>query len=153
VVGLGCDSGAYIFYGLAATAVWLLQMLSAALSHCWSVRQELHGTSPPTWLSLGAFAVYTRLAGNTLAVFNAVWVVTFSIFQLTSLYGNCWCASPALQHGSKNWAVLFATPAQIFTASSEAWITGMFIAIICACYCGVFLPLAKRDDHFRMDEK
>jgi hypothetical protein len=151
VVGLACDSGAYLFYGVAATVIWSLLVLSAWLSHIWSVRREKSGLKPATWFSIGSFAVLTRLAGNGLAVFNALWVIAFSTLQFTNLYNNCWCASSALQWRVGGWVPLFATSAQLFAVASQYWIAGTFMGVVCAGFCAVFFMLAKGDDLFQMD--
>jgi hypothetical protein len=144
VVGLGCDSGAYLFYGVTATVSWSLLVLSAWLSHIWSVRREHSVVKPVTRFSIGSFAGLTRLVGNGLAVFKALWVIAFSTLQFTNLYNNCWCASLALQWGIGGWVPLFATPAQYFAVASQYWIVGTFMGVVCSGFCAVFFMLAKR---------
>jgi hypothetical protein len=128
-------------------------MISAELSRRWAVRKELHPdeTAAPTWLSLGAFAVYTRLLGNLLAITNTLWVLTFSFLQFTNVYNNCWCASAEFQNGPNGFVVVLATQVQIYAKASTPWIAGTFMGIACTIFCGLFYTLAKGDDLFRID--
>lgn len=155
MVGLGCCSGPYLFYGAAATLVWSLQVLSASLSHGWSKRRESKGVKSPTRLTLGTLAVYTRLIGNALAVLNAVWVITFSTLQFTNLYNNCWCAASALQRGTGpgSWIAILATPAEFFAAAKGSWIVGTFLAIFCSAFCMFFFMLAKGSTEHPLQKK
>ena len=150
VVGLGCDSGAYLLYAVIATVVWSLLVLSASLSQFWSVRNENSRAQSGILVWIGALAVLTRLAGNTLAVINALFVLSFSFLQLTNVYNNCWCNSSALQWGPNHWVLLWATPADYFALSSPYWIGGTFMSIACAAFCTAFFMLAKGDDLFNM---
>jgi hypothetical protein len=131
--------------------VWFLQSLSAYLSHRFSVQKELHGVGPATWRSLGAFAVYTRLAGNLLAIANTLWIVTLSFLQFTNVYNNCWCASAEFQNGPYSFVVVIATQAMIYAKASTPWITGTFIAIASSIFCVLFFTLSMGNDLFRMD--
>jgi hypothetical protein len=131
--------------------VWSFLVLSARLSHLWRVQQEQLGVKPATLFSIGALAVLTRLIGNTLAILNALWVITFSILQFTNVYNNCWCASSALQWGANHYILLFPQPSQIYAIASPFWIAGTFIGIASAAICVIFFMLAKGDDLFRMD--
>jgi hypothetical protein len=126
--------------------VWFLQVLSAALSHKWAKRRELRpqDTRPSTCFSIGAFAVYTRLAGNALAFLNAGFLATFSILQFTNLYDNCWCSASAFQQGINSYVLIYAIPGQIFAASKTWYIVGTFMAIACVAIClGLFITAER----------
>lgn len=136
---------------MAATIVWALQVLSASLSHHWSEHRETHPERRQTagWLSLGAFAVYFRLAANTLAILNAIWVITFSTLQFTNLYNNCACNSSF----TKDWVVIssIAIPGRIYEVASVYWIAGTATAIASAFLSTVFLYMARGEELFMMD--
>jgi hypothetical protein len=148
VVGLGCDSGAYLLYALLGTIAWSLLVLSASLSQLWSARIENSRAQSSVLVWIAALAVLTRLAGNTLAVINALFVLAFSVLQLTNVYDNCWCSSSALQWGPDHWVLLWATSSDYFAQSSSYWIGGTFMSISCAVFCTAFFMLAKGDDLF-----
>lgn len=101
------------------------------------------------WLSLGAIAVYVRLAANTLAILNAIWVITFSTLQLTNLYNNCACNSSF----TKGWVVisLIAIPGSMYEEARVYWIAGTATAIVSASLFAVFLYIARGEDLYRMD--
>jgi hypothetical protein len=145
-VGLGCDSGAYLFYGTAATVTWSLLTTSAWLSHLWAQKKESSGPQRLAVFSIASLAVITRLAGNALGVCNAFWVIVFSVLQFTNLYNNCWCAASAMQWGSGSWVILFASPADIFAFSETYWATGTFLGLFVAFLCtfGLMVALAKK---------
>lgn len=145
-VGLGCDSGAYLFYGTAATLTWSLLVTSAWLSHFWAKQKESLGPRRPAAFSAASLAVITRVAGNALGICNAFWVLVFSVLQFTNLYNNCWCASSAMQWGPKSWVLLFASPADIFAFSQTYWAAGTFLGLVIAFFCTVSLMvvLAKK---------
>lgn len=133
--------------------VWLLQVLSANLSHAWAIRRESRpqDTRSPTWGSLGAWAVYTRLIANALAILNAGWLVTLSVLTFTNLYNNCWCASAAFECGTKTWIPTLMTPGMISAVSHGYWVSGTFLAISCTAITLFFFMIAKGDDLFRGD--
>jgi len=149
-VGLGCDSGAYLLYGAAATAVWFLLTLSAWLSHLWEIRAE-NGKSTTVCSVIAGAAVITRLLGNTLAVVNGLWVLTFSFLQLTNVYDNCWCNASAFEWGTGAFVTLFSTPTDLFILANRYWSAGTFMGLFCAIISAVFFSLAKGDDLFRTD--
>jgi hypothetical protein len=150
VVGLGCDSGAYLLYAVLGTVTWSLLVASASLSQFWSARSENSRTQSSVLGWIAALAVVTRLAGNAVAVINALFVLTFSVLQLTNVYENCWCRSSALQWGPDHWVLLWATHADYFAHSGSYWIGGTFMSISCAVFCTAFFMLAKGDDLFDM---
>lgn len=101
------------------------------------------------WLSLGATAIYLRLAANTLAIVNAIWVVTFYTLQLTNLYNNCACNSSF----TKGWVVIssIAIPGRMYEVASVYWIAGTATAIASGGLSAVFLYMARGEDLFRVD--
>ena len=133
--------------------VWLLQVISSNLSHSWAMKRELRpqDTRSPTWGSTGAWAVYTRLIANVLAILNAIWLVTLSTLTFTNLYNNCWCASAAFQWGSNTWIPILMTPAMVSAYSHGSWVAGTFLAITCIAATLSFFMIAKGDDLFRGD--
>jgi hypothetical protein len=123
---------------LTSTVSWLTLVLSAYLSHRWSLLQEnaqRHTTtsSPPPHTLLASLAVTTRLLGKILAAANAAFVVVTSAIIFTGLYDNCWCGASIPSLGKeKGWVILFASAAQIITVTKSAWVGGVLMAIVCA---------------------
>jgi hypothetical protein len=136
---------------MAGMVVWFFQSLSAYLSHRWSVQRERWQVQGSSWYSLGAWAVYTRLIGNTIAIANTLWIVIFSFLQFTNLYNNCWCASSQFQKGLDGFVLVLATPAQIYSKASAPWIGGTFMAITCDIICVLFFTLGKGDNLYQGD--
>jgi hypothetical protein len=152
-VGLGCNSSAYLLYGLIATLVWLLQVLSASLSHTWAKRYEAKRNTTPNWGSVRAWAVYTRTIANALAVLNALWLVTFTMLSFTNLYNNCWCASSAFQWGRNTWVPTLMTPDMIWAFSHTYWVSGTLVSIACTAITLSFFTIAKEGYLFRNDSR
>lgn len=93
VVGLGCQSGSYLIYGLVSTIAWLILCQAAYLSRLHSLRLESSHIKSQARLRpsslLAASAVIMRLVGKSLAAANAVFIIATSIIQFTGLYDNC----------------------------------------------------------------
>ncbi|KAL2048664.1 hypothetical protein N7G274_000576 [Stereocaulon virgatum] len=156
VVGLGCQSGSYLIYGSTSTVSWLTLVLSAYLSHRWSLLQETaHHRSttshPPPHTLLASLAVTTRLLGKLLAAANAAFVVATSAIIFTGLYDNCWCAASIPSLGKeKGWVILFASGAQIITVTKSAWVGGVLMAIVCAVVVSAWVFVARGDEVFEV---
>ena len=137
VVGLGCQSGSYLLYGLAATQIWLILLLAAYLSHRHSLLME---RSPPYNRAqryrsnlLAAVVICTRLVGKALAIANALFLVATSVLQFTGLYDTCWCNACIPSLGRlKGWVILFATDSEISAASSTSWWSGTALSAVSA---------------------
>jgi hypothetical protein len=84
VVGFGCNSGAYLIYGIIATATWILPILSVDLFPCttstWSHPHHNTLHFPPNWPSCPAFA------GKSFACLNACIILVTSVLQFANLY-------------------------------------------------------------------
>lgn len=144
MVGLGCQSGSYLVYGVVSTLAWLMLVLSASVSNRWSFQLERRTNSPR--YVLGSLAVITRLIGKSLAAANAIFLVATSAIQFTGLYDNCWCDACILSIVEKvGWVILFASDAQIAAASKGAWIGGVSLSIISAAMT-TFCFLTSRGD-------
>ena len=152
-VGLGCQSGSYLIYGLAATVAWLTLTFSACLSHLYSLRLENsdHRRRPSTLLA--ALAVLTRLLGKLLASANAIFLVATSIIQFTGLFDNCWCDAciPSLGKAA-GWIVLFASDEQLFAACKSSWLGGVFMGIFAAGIISLWIFIVRGDEVFTGEE-
>ncbi|KAE9366619.1 hypothetical protein N431DRAFT_495066 [Stipitochalara longipes BDJ] len=151
-VGLGCDSGVYLIYGVVATAAWLLLVLSAYLSH-------LHYTSLESPSSYNApfvapVAILTRLAGKSLACLNTCFILVTSVLQFTNLYNNCWCSAAVAGLGrDKGWVILFATDAQIAAAAKTPWIVGICLGIGVGLGTLIWILWGRGDDIFKKNKQ
>ena len=147
MVGLGCNSGSYLLFGVVATLAWLILVFSSYLSHRWSLLQEKGEQSGNS--ILGPMAVITRVIGKTLAVINAFWILLACIFQFTGTYDTCWCNSCALDLIRRpGWVALFASPAQIADQSSSAWIGGACLSIVVTFVVTAWIFLSRGDEIF-----
>jgi hypothetical protein len=127
-VSLGCTSSVYLLYGLVATTVWFLQVLSAHLSHTWAKRCEsgLRHTRSLIWISLGALAVYTRLIANTLAILNSLFLVTISTMTITNIAETSWCFSAPSLLASLTWVPTQAIAGLLPALSWGYWVLKIF---------------------------
>lgn len=152
VVGLGCQSGSYLIYGLIATVVWLTLFFSAFLSHRWS-RQMETWTIKPHWI-LGPSAVMLRLVGNALAAANAIFLVVTCVAQFTGLYDTCWCDACIPSLGRKaGWVILFANDAQIVAASNSAWKGGVALSVVSAAIVTSYFLTSRGDEIFKRNRQ
>ena len=148
VVGLGCQSGAYLLYGIVSTAVWFLLTLSAYLSHRWSLLQE--NCQIPRHSLLGPLAVIIRLVGVSLAAINASFVVVISVLQFTNIMDNCWCAACILSVKQRvGWVILFASDLQIAAASKPGWLGGLFMSIVSVVLVTICIFMLRGDEIFK----
>ncbi|KAF7364269.1 hypothetical protein MSAN_01086700 [Mycena sanguinolenta] len=122
-VGLGCRSGSYLIYGVAATISWLLLVLSQFLSH--EVMQQLERNplqrSPhKTWM-----AVVTRVVGKAIAIANAGWLIALSFIAETGIFKTCLCQSNSFQYHAGAWIVLFKGGGRL-----GLWLGGFTFSIV-----------------------
>ena len=136
VVGLGCQSGSYLIYGIVSTLAWALLTFSAFVSHRHAlIRQNMNLTArrkaQRLCCFLGPVAVSMRLSGKALAAANTVFLVAISIIQFTGLFDSCWCDAciPSLGE-AKGWVILWADDTQIGAASSSAWGGGTLMSFV-----------------------
>ena len=149
-MGLGCESGSYLFYGTGATLSCLLLIFSSYLSHIWSAHTKDHSfrpSSPYLPRLLGPLAVITRAAGKSVALLNACWVLIASTLQFTKLFFNCWCESAVLGLGrSFGWVVIFATDVQIADSARVAWGTGIALSLTTVGVLTLFVIFGTGND-------
>ena len=148
MVGLGCQSGSYLIYGVVSTIVWLTLVLSALLSNRWSLQMESPKHKPQN--ILGPLAVLMRLASKFLAAANALFLVATSAIQFTGLYDTCWCDAciPSLGRQA-GWVILFASDAQIAAASKGAWIGGVSMSVLSAASLTFWFLTSRGDEIFK----
>ncbi|KAJ7736485.1 hypothetical protein B0H16DRAFT_1206045, partial [Mycena metata] len=104
-IGIGCRSGSYLIYGIAATLSWILLVFSHLLSHSAMRRVERNPNHIPGFLSF--FAVATRLFGKTLAICNAMWLIASSVMEDIGYFQTCWCQTDAYQYHQSGWTPVF----------------------------------------------
>ncbi|KDQ57919.1 hypothetical protein JAAARDRAFT_251628 [Jaapia argillacea MUCL 33604] len=120
--GLGCRSGAYLFYGALSTFVWFLMVTSSALAHYAYPRSHR-----------------LRRLGKVLAAFNAIWIVLACLFQFSNFFDRCYCNSSVLGRGSRAYDVITDTEADL-AGMRSAWIAGVLMALGCGT---VFIGFVK----------
>lgn len=130
VQGLGCMSGSYDLYGLAATIVWILLLSSAWMSQYYASYLSSRHDTPQTSLgrTLRILIPPTRHSGKILATINFIWLLALSFLEFTNVFDNCWCASCALGLRDKVWVILWASKDDMVAAArpgldwcSDAW--------------------------------
>ncbi|KDQ58268.1 hypothetical protein JAAARDRAFT_155966 [Jaapia argillacea MUCL 33604] len=130
-VGLGCQSGAYLLYGLLSTVVFVLMFISSVLAHCAYPQSHRTYTAPPnTTVShlAASLSIGLRRLGKVIAAFNTVWVVLMCLFQLGGFFNRCYCNSCMLSLGHKAYSVLQFTVSDL-AGMETAWIGGSILAV------------------------
>ena len=83
---------------------------------------ETYPRNPPFLHSLcNAVAVMTRILGKIIAVINALWVISFSIFEYVGLYENCWCLADTVSAHDKGWVMIFKKGPDLAPYVSASW--------------------------------
>ncbi|KAK7046249.1 hypothetical protein R3P38DRAFT_3420853 [Favolaschia claudopus] len=137
MVGIGCRSGSYLVYGIAATLSWLLLVASNVCSHAIMQRVEKYPTRQPGLL--GALAVLTRTLGNTILVFNAGWLIASTILEEIGFFQTCWCQTNSFQFGRRGWTAVFKTPSDMRSAAGGVWMGGfIWSAVISVITSAIF---------------
>ncbi|KAJ7608382.1 hypothetical protein FB45DRAFT_877247 [Roridomyces roridus] len=131
VIGIGCDSGSYLIYGVAATVSWVVLVFSSLLSHAYMQRIELDPHKQASSL-LAGLAVLSRLLGKAIGIANAIWLVAFNVMQQIGTYDNCWCRTNAFSLHANGWALLFKSSAELRAITGDLWI-GSFIWSVSIC--------------------
>ncbi|RPD54031.1 hypothetical protein L227DRAFT_596119 [Lentinus tigrinus ALCF2SS1-6] len=119
-VGLGCESGAFLVYGVISTVVWMLMLSSSILAHHAHPRPhraDLRDVDGATHVA-STLAVILRRMGKILASLNTAWIIAANIAQFSNFFNRCWCNSCALSLGSR--------------AFNSGWIGGIVLATGCA---------------------
>jgi hypothetical protein len=109
-VGLGCRSGAYLFYGILSTLVWFMMLTSSMLNHYCSIRgsdydgfQLPYRRSSIDSISVAATASnFLRRMAVLIASANSAWIMITCIFQFANFFDTCYCNSSVLGLGSRH---------------------------------------------------
>ncbi|KAJ6559729.1 hypothetical protein B0H19DRAFT_1145688 [Mycena capillaripes] len=135
-VGIGCRSGSYLIYGVAATLSWVILVLSHLLSH--SAMQRLERNPKHKTGILGGMAVGTRLLGKTLAICNAMWLVASSVMEDIGFFQTCWCQTDAFQYHRSGWTPVFKGQQDLRAVAQGIWIGGFIWSVVVCLITGAF---------------
>ncbi|KAF8172551.1 hypothetical protein K438DRAFT_1981400 [Mycena galopus ATCC 62051] len=136
-VGWGCRSGSYLIYGIAATVSWLLLVFSSFVSH--SVMQTCEATGKPPAGKLSALAILSSVAGKTIAVANAGWLIASSVMEDIGTFQTCWCQTCAFHYHTSGWTPVFKGASDLRAAASDIWIGGfMWSIVVCSIVIVIF---------------
>ncbi|KAJ7264121.1 hypothetical protein B0H12DRAFT_274609 [Mycena haematopus] len=132
-VGLGCRSGSYLIYGVAATVSWFLLVCSQFCSHELMKRLERdpHRQTVGDRI-LAGLAVVTRVVGKAIAIANAGWLITLSVLEEIGAFQTCLCQTDAFQHHASKWISLFPREADM-----GLWIGGFTWSIVVCIFTAV----------------
>ncbi|KAF7349890.1 hypothetical protein MVEN_01289600 [Mycena venus] len=136
-VGLGCRSGSYVLYGIAATVSCALLVLASLFSHAVMQRVEKN-TRRRSAGFLGALAVIARVTGQVIAIVNAGWLIASTVMEDIGAFENCWCQSNALQYGANGWTPVFAATSDLRAAAGGIWIGGFIFSMVVCLLVGLF---------------
>ncbi|KAF9062644.1 hypothetical protein BDP27DRAFT_1427702 [Rhodocollybia butyracea] len=136
-IGLGCRSGSYLIYGVAATLSWLILVFSNIVSH--EIMQRLEAQDKRSTRSLSGLAVITRLTGKSIAVANAAWLIASSVMEDIGTFQTCWCQTDAFQFHENGWTPVFKDASDLRNAAGGIWIGGFIWSIgVCIAVSAVF---------------
>ncbi|KAF9060625.1 hypothetical protein BDP27DRAFT_1339341 [Rhodocollybia butyracea] len=136
-VGLGCRSGGYLIYGIAATVSWLMLVFSNLISH--EVMQRLEVRDQRGTRGLSALAVITRITGKTLAIFNAAWLIASGVMEDIGAFQTCWCDTDAFQYHGNGWISVFKDASDLRNVAGGTWIGGFVWSMgVCLAVSAVF---------------
>jgi hypothetical protein len=93
-------------------------------------------SAPPSgwgfWWLQGA-AVMLRYVGKTIAILNASWLISTSVFELIGMYENCWCNSNYFALHERGWVLLFKSAPDMKELAEWPWGAGLGTSfLICA---------------------
>ncbi|KAJ7147042.1 hypothetical protein C8R43DRAFT_1011612 [Mycena crocata] len=124
-VGLGCRSFSYLLYGVVATVVWAMLVISSVAAHYATTYYRQPDLSHR--LAAGT-AVLLRRAGKFLATCNAAWILATFLLQFGNFYDRCYCNSDVLGLGKRAHNVMLLEGSDI-SAMKAAWVGGIVLAI------------------------
>ncbi|KAJ6507064.1 hypothetical protein C8R45DRAFT_816758 [Mycena sanguinolenta] len=137
-VGLGCRSGSYLIYGLAATLSWLLLVFSQFASHALMHRLEGDPSRRSAGLSiLGMVAVTTQVVGKVIAITNAGWLIASTVLEEIGAFETCWCQTSALRYHTTGWTAVFKGAADLRAEAARIWIGGFTWSIVVCVVTGL----------------
>jgi hypothetical protein len=147
VIGLGCESGGYLIYGLAATLVWSLLVLSAYLSHHYAEQLSSSSLQKNIRFStlLSILIPTTRILGKTLAWINAGWLLSISLLQFANRYNNCRCQSCMAKSG---WVMLWASNSEVAQVAWGSWVGAVILGVVTAIGAALFFLNARGEEIF-----
>lgn len=129
-LGLGCRTASNILYGILATLIWAMLVLSSILAYH-STRistSEILSRSARICRSL---SILLRRIGKFIATVNAIWIVLSSIFQFSNVFDRCWCNSSVIGLHRKAYTIIDYSHFDL-TGTKAAWISGMALAAVTA---------------------
>jgi hypothetical protein len=135
-IGLGCRSGGILIYWMISYIIWMLMVVSAWISDHWSVcaapQRKKNSQLPSNLYFLGVVAVVLRLIGKGMAIVNSIWIVMNCLFEFTSFYSRCFCAT---NRGTAPWLWLDDAAIRGMDDVQELWFgLALLTGVVCISY-------------------
>ncbi|KAK1217199.1 hypothetical protein PQX77_020152 [Marasmius sp. AFHP31] len=147
--GLGCRSGAYLVYALAATLVMIMLILSSVFAHYASVCSPQDPLRPhlrPLKGRLLAWSsIFLRRLGKIVGFLNAIWLIMVCVFQMTGFFKRCYCDSSVLSRGADKAFMVINLLEPDMEAMMAGWIGGMVLGVGTAVMFIVFMNLMVQE--------
>ncbi|KAG0702070.1 hypothetical protein DFH29DRAFT_1069351 [Suillus ampliporus] len=121
---IGCRSLGYLVYGGISTLILAMLLMSSILAHYSASHFKRTSLS---FRIASTSSHWLRRVGKLLAIINSILVVLASVFQYSSVYDTCFCASNVIGRGKAAYAVIIATTAQVAQLKA-AWIAAFVLA-------------------------
>jgi hypothetical protein len=154
--GLGCRSGGYVVYFIAAFVSALLLAFSSLLTKHWywhyldtkaeskDTGHPIHHTPNQVYDLIKFSAVYTRILGKLIAYASSIWIILHCVFQSIGYYNRCWCNCDAPSMGTNGfWVFLDAQQLQSVVAPYWRGYTAESI-IVMAVTTGILYLLSMK---------
>ncbi|KAJ7136662.1 hypothetical protein C8R44DRAFT_868788 [Mycena epipterygia] len=107
--GLGCRSGSYLIYGIAATLSWAMLVFSHLVSH----------------------AFMQRLENNPIDHAGALWAHSpaWRVLEDIGTFQTCWCETVAFQFHRHGWTPVFKMAKDLSGLAEGIWIGGFIFSL------------------------
>jgi hypothetical protein len=126
-VGIGCRTASSILYGVLATLVWAMLVVSSFLAYR-STRITAFGTVSKSARIFRYCSILLRRLGKIIAALNAIWLVVASLFQLSNVFDQCWCNSSIPSWHSKAYNIIDFSNFDPNTGLVAGWTSGVAVA-------------------------
>lgn len=100
--------------------------------------------------SLAAFSVFFLLLGKTLAIGNALLLVTGCFLQFIGIYQNCFCTSSYIGLRGKAY-IVFLTSQELAQIARPYWYVGIVITVAAVLFACIAFEMIRRN--FKDDQE
>ncbi|OCK74128.1 hypothetical protein K432DRAFT_447470 [Lepidopterella palustris CBS 459.81] len=165
-IGLGCDSGGLLIYGVFASLSWLLLVGSMFFSHAALLHYQRyhhknpgHNFSKPNPGIIGRYwgrtryhsmlcgtAVVTRIFGKSIAIVNAFWILAWSLMSYTNVMETPYCTTAYFSLHKHGWMRLWNFDLQEFINTKVQELGCLVFGSVVAYFACVLIFVLTSDE-------